>query len=1043
MLPKHCINAILLLLVLSLFSCQRDYAIDQLEQHLQEETVRVTKLRASDCSRIQLEEHPIQIHNTQSDARCWNNSFIFFKQSEHYPTLELRDDDKLYYCNVNRIPPYEWTYAIPVSTVYFNGIKRSQAQLIGGVKKTTWLKYLAAFDLQTQDLNWSQKNIWSIAFLILIFLLLVLGFDSRQKLLTKAPLHFQVLAYPTFVMLLMGLSKYAIEHSSLHNFSIFSNYLNVPFQHDSTGGYILLMMGLLFISLFIQDIIRKQPPHFESKRIAKFVAGASTLGLLALSIVLFAQVQSYVVDAHAIGKLDELYTANMTTYGMILGIMLCIFSLFFLAYANTVFIQQLNISLQNRFWILSASVLLSIPIYIALDIRLSEFGYYSLLLALLVLMDVFVESKVKSLSWLIIWIISLSTGFASLLYVLHRQSALNDMKVQARDLYSFYEQQKVANASDIPINFDSEYDWKIFDGHHLAAESPQAAVTQIDLKLLPPSGQSRAFNSLSRLFMLYRASPDVAISVSKRHHIIFQNITLFSFLFSALSIGLFILLLTNQLVPLLPSDWRLGLRQKRSSIGRKFQLAIFSVLIISFTAVMIMTYYFLKTYQQDFVEQQELNYTQNVEESLNNHFDALISGNDSLKITALHTSHYPFEILDQDGFVLISNLIRSEEQISNLPISYQQGSTLDEQYHQKKFFDIEGHRFVLVPKKIGNNYFFTYIPLQSDEIDNGNLVNNLLGTLFNIYIFLFVIASSIALTYSDSITRPLRKLSESISGVRLGQSNNRIEWESRDEVGQLIDAYNEMIEKIEESAQTLAITEREVAWREMAKQVAHEIKNPLTPMKLSIQYLLNTLQQRPEKAAEISMKTCNTLLEQIDNLSTIASEFSSFAKMPKAENEKLMLNEIIANIHDLFRKREDININLYIPIDDLFVYADRHYLYRIVINLIKNAIQAIPQDRQGNILLHLYKEGDNALIRVKDNGIGIPDNIKDKVFKPNFTSKNSGTGLGLAISANIVESFNGRIYFETEIDKGTTFFVEIPLMHMKDNFKNPKRVMLS
>jgi len=259
----------------------------------------------------------------------------------------------------------------------------------------------------------------------------------------------------------------------------------------------------------------------------------------------------------------------------------------------------------------------------------------------------------------------------------------------------------------------------------------------------------------------------------------------------------------------------------------------------------------------------------------------------------------------------------------------------------------------------------------------------------------------------------------------------------------LINEYNLLTEKLDESVDILARTERDVAWREMAKQVAHEIKNPLTPMKLSIQYLEKAVKANPDNAQELIERISITLIEQINNLNQIANEFSNFATMPKASNEKIIINEIVEAIHDLFRKREDMEIRMTEPIDDLFVFADRNHLVRILNNIVKNAIQAIPTDQQGKIKISLTKEGGKAVVSVKDNGTGIPDHMKDKVFTPNFTTKSSGTGLGLAISANMIESFNGKIYFETQVGEGTTFFVEIPLMRLEDNFpENRNRVTL-
>jgi two-component system, NtrC family, nitrogen regulation sensor histidine kinase NtrY len=236
-----------------------------------------------------------------------------------------------------------------------------------------------------------------------------------------------------------------------------------------------------------------------------------------------------------------------------------------------------------------------------------------------------------------------------------------------------------------------------------------------------------------------------------------------------------------------------------------------------------------------------------------------------------------------------------------------------------------------------------------------------------------------------------------------------------------------MVTKLDESAMMLAQTERDTAWREMAKQVAHEIKNPLTPMKLSIQYLENAATKTDEINLPVMIKRVSkTLIEQIDNLTNIASEFSSYAKMPQAMNEVFVINDVVASVHDLFRKREDMDIQLQVPINDLFVFADKSQIIRVLNNIVKNAIQAIPKSRRGLIYIKLGFTDDLIRISIQDNGSGIDDHMKEKVFYPNFTTKSSGMGLGLAICSDIIQSFDGRIYFETEKGTGTTFFIELP-----------------
>ena len=317
-------------------------------------------------------------------------------------------------------------------------------------------------------------------------------------------------------------------------------------------------------------------------------------------------------------------------------------------------------------------------------------------------------------------------------------------------------------------------------------------------------------------------------------------------------------------------------------------------------------------------------------------------------------------------------------------------------------------------------------------VNHDNSSNNrlavLINTLLNIYVFLFLIAASLATFLANSITSPLEILRNKLREIRLGKSNETLEYPGQDEIGELIQDYNNMVGKLDESATLLAKSERDTAWREMAKQVAHEIKNPLTPMKLSIQYLQQMIKNNAANIPEMADKVSKTLLEQIDGLTKIATEFSNFAQMPKAENEKLLLNDIVSSVHDLFRKREDIDINLFVPIEEQYIYFDKNQIIRVLNNLINNAIQAIPEDRRGKIDISLEQKQKFTLIKIKDNGIGIPDSMKEKVFLPNFTTKNSGTGLGLAMCQQIIESANGKLYFTSVQNIGTIFFVELPII---------------
>ena len=330
------------------------------------------------------------------------------------------------------------------------------------------------------------------------------------------------------------------------------------------------------------------------------------------------------------------------------------------------------------------------------------------------------------------------------------------------------------------------------------------------------------------------------------------------------------------------------------------------------------------------------------------------------------------------------------------------------------------------------------IPYYSKGSDLKGNVYRFIGAMLNVYVFLLMIAAISAIYVARSITKPLEQIGENLKMVKLGK-NKPIAWQGQDEISHLITEYNKMISTLEENTEMLKISEREGAWREMAKQVAHEIKNPLTPMKLSIQYLMHAYESNPKNAEPLLKRVSDTLIEQIEGLSRIASEFSNFAKMPKAKNQIFNLNELLSSIFQLFDQNHppNITITLDLPEDQFEVNADRNYLMRVFNNLVKNAIQAIPDQAIGRINIEMIQSDFNHVkIKVKDNGIGIAREIKNKVFFPNFTTKNSGMGLGLAISKNIIDNIDGRIYFKSQEGKGTVFTVELPI-HQKEPLPLP------
>lgn len=370
-------------------------------------------------------------------------------------------------------------------------------------------------------------------------------------------------------------------------------------------------------------------------------------------------------------------------------------------------------------------------------------------------------------------------------------------------------------------------------------------------------------------------------------------------------------------------------------------------------------------------------------------------------------------------------------------------------YYQKRVPKLALERLqdtnrVVIPETEANKlYLSDYTLLKNNEgkvlaimnlpyIRNRDLnkkdLQEFLGSLALVYVFIFLGAIGMVVLLSRSITKSLAILGEKMRSVAFTEKNTPLAWHTKDEIGTLVASYNIMLAKLEESREALARTERESAWREMAKQVAHEIKNPLTPMKLSIQHLMATAGDKDERWHQKFDRTMAMLIEQIESLSRIASEFSDFAKMPRPQVGELVLAEIYETMNVLYSDTPSGWV-VTPPPATVKVKMDKDQLIRVLTNLVKNARQATAQQESSLITLTHKVNRDSVIIEVKDNGPGIPEEVKHKIFEPNFTTKTSGTGLGLAICKQILEEAGGSIHFESRPGLGTSFFVELPLSH--------------
>jgi nitrogen fixation/metabolism regulation signal transduction histidine kinase len=322
---------------------------------------------------------------------------------------------------------------------------------------------------------------------------------------------------------------------------------------------------------------------------------------------------------------------------------------------------------------------------------------------------------------------------------------------------------------------------------------------------------------------------------------------------------------------------------------------------------------------------------------------------------------------------------------------------------------------------------FLSLPNYNYLKDADKQLNTFLNTLINIYALVLVTIGFFAVFVANKITYPLTLIQENLSKIKIGTKNEPIVWKRDDEIGRLIEEYNKMILALEDNAYKLARSERESAWREMAKQVAHEIKNPLTPLKLGVQLLEKSWKENDPNFSKKFEKFSKSFIEQIESLSNIASEFSNFAKMPDTTFTDVDLSEVISQSIQVFSKLNDLQIDFENRSGGrVIVKGDKDHLLKIFNNLLKNAVEAIPDYVEGHIKITLEERRGTAHLTITDNGKGIPENLRERIFHPNFTTKSSGTGLGLAFVKQAVENMMGSVSFKTTDNDGTSFFIDIP-----------------
>ncbi len=552
----------------------------------------------------------------------------------------------------------------------------------------------------------------------------------------------------------------------------------------------------------------------------------------------------------------------------------------------------------------------------------------------------------------------------------------------------------------------------------------------------------------------------IIVVVSKKQDSFLEPVTIFSFLFLAFSLVLILVAALNGLFLYLRAaiarlsgrkgefagfySWMNRILPERNFRGIYFSTRIQIAMIGLVLSALLLTGYFTVQYIHFKYSQRQYerldSKVKSILSSIENErrFEDMMQYNDELAAYLNQLAEFyntDINLFNLNGELMASTQMRIFQsgvlldRINPLAYGKISAESLSQHTQTERIGKLE-YLATYVPVFDGSHDLIAYlnVPFFSNEKDLRQELSSFLESFINVYVFFFILAGIVAYLISQRITQPLTVIQARLAETRLGDRNERLEWRNEDEIGQLVEQYNSMVDQLEASAELLAKSERELAWKEMAKQIAHEIKNPLTPMKLSVQHLQRAWSNKNNNLEETFKRVTTVLIEQIDSLSVLATEFSSFAKMPVARIEEFELSACLQSVVELYFNSPDTDIHFSAEKEPLVVEADRNQVSRAFHNILKNAIQSIPENRQGKVEITLEREGVKAVIQVKDNGCGMDKEVAARIFTPSFSTKNSGMGMGLAITHQIIENAGGSIRFESVPDEGTLFRIELPLV---------------
>ncbi len=554
---------------------------------------------------------------------------------------------------------------------------------------------------------------------------------------------------------------------------------------------------------------------------------------------------------------------------------------------------------------------------------------------------------------------------------------------------------------------------------------------------LPPIGKGEKIELQGFDVLAYRHSKDIFVLIGEPLSEVQIWISNFAFFFSLL-LGLVLLL---EIFGLLLLKKNIIVHWQEQPLQDRIQIILIGITCLLFFIITITTFYFLdqnnsvisyerlhhtsETVRDEILEEKE-QYGWKLEDFTSNYLSGLSA-----------REKFDIDFYKNDGSLIVSSFATAKnspspklidkkvisqlaENVSLILVKRQYSETSNEPYF-RTYFGI-----------FKNNQMEGVISISSfeSEIGTAPYMSVMMNKLLNVYVFLLLIAWGGGLLLIGLLTKPLELLANRLSNFKLGKQNEKLAWKGDDAIGQLISEYNKMVDKVEVTTKELIRSEREGAWQIMAQQIAHEINNKLTPLRLNIQFLTRIVNEMNSGESESVQRITTGLIDKVDGLSKIASQFKLFAKLETPEVKPIELKTFLESFFHNYTQQEEHQYDLNIDAgkeQNLIINIDDQHLKEVLNNVISNAENSIPEDRIGKINIHLTVSNNCAVIEIEDNGIGIDPAIMENIFDPKFSVTSSQTGLGLPICKRIIEFYRGQIEFITKQDVGTSFVIIFPL----------------